>query len=169
MDTYIQACMHEVHACIHTYVHAVHATHTYTACIRSYTHTHTHTYTHTCTHTYLHTHTHGVIFDICMVWYEIIHPSGRLSRQSRRMFTFLCWNSEHRSTGSSLAQMLTETLRSTSKSSWYVRPLCPFSPTALARLLNALSWIKLDNGPSTAALFIHAARGTKDAADQPKP
>jgi hypothetical protein len=58
--------------------------------------------------------------DICMLWYEVIHPSGRLSRQSLRMLTYMCWNSEHRSTGSSLAQMLTATLRSTSRNSWYV-------------------------------------------------
>ena len=136
-------------------------------------HAYAHTHAHMLTHTHIHTEkererqSERASCDICMLWYEVIHPSGRLSRQSLRMLTYMCWNSEHRSTGSSLAQMLTETLRSTSKSSWYVRPLCPFSPTALARLLNALSWIKLDNGPSTAALFIHAARGTKDAAHQP--
>jgi hypothetical protein len=27
-----------------------------------------------------------------MLWYEVIHPSGRLSHQSARMLTYMCWN-----------------------------------------------------------------------------
>jgi hypothetical protein len=148
-----------MHACLHTYVHAIHK---FKACIRSYTRTHA--YTHI--HTEKERERERGLCDICMLWYEVIHPSGRLSHQSARMLTYMCWNSEHRSTGSSLAQMLTATLRSTSKNSWYVLPQRPFSPTALARLFNALSWSKLDR-PTTAALLIHAARGTKDATHQP--
>jgi hypothetical protein len=137
-------------------------------------HAYAHTHAHMLTHTHIHTEkererqSERASCDICMLWYEVIHPSGRLSRQSLRMLTYMCWNSEHRSTGSSLAQMLTATLRSTSRNSWYVLPQRPFSPTALARPFNALSWSKLDNRPTAAALLIHAARGTKDAAHQPK-